>query len=168
MRFTFEYTTIHLSTAVYKRLMDQTLNTALTHGAALWINTAISCIPVWSGASHGTFLKLAAKIGYAFTVGGGVPWLGGPSYGQARSGAKKTVFDGAYVLEYYTNLWHLVYNEYNNANANPIEGRLFARLLRPGPYHFQDKAALAFRQFSKTVRLPSPMLAISKKTKMVK
>jgi hypothetical protein len=62
----------------------------------------------------------------------------------------------------------LVYNEYNNANANPIEGRLFARLLRPGPYHFQDKAALAFRQFSKTVRLPSPMLAISKKTKMVK
>jgi len=168
MRFTFEYKTIHLSVAAYKRILDQSLRAALTHGASLWIQTAVSLIPVWSGASHGTFLKLAAKIGYSFNVGGGVPGMGGPSYGQARSSAKLTVFDGAYVLEYYTNLWHLVYNEYNNANEHPIEGRLYARLLRPGPYNFQEQAGIVFSQFAKTVRLPSPKLAITTKQKVIK
>jgi hypothetical protein len=123
---------------------------------------------VWSGASHGTFLKLAATIGYSISVGGGVPWMSGPSYGKSHSGARKTVYDGAYVLEYTTDLWHLCYNELYNANANPEEGRLFSRLKQPGPYNFQSLAADEFKQYTKTVRLPPPILAITIKTHMVK
>lgn len=167
MRFTFEYTTLHLSTQVWKRLLDQELRDALTEGATLWLNAALSRIPVWSGASHGTFLKLAAKIGYVISIGGSVPWRTGPAYGQSHSDAKLTIFDGAYVLEYSTDLWHLVYNEYNNANNNPDEAHLFSRLRNPGPYNFQTLAGEAFRQFAQTVKLPPPLLAMATKTKVV-
>lgn len=168
MRFSFEYSTLHLSTSVWKKLLDQELRAALTQGGLIWLNAALSQIPIWSGASRGTFLKLAAKIGYSIGIGGGVPWLSGPSYGEAHSTANLTVFDGAYVLEYTTNLWHLVYNEYNDANANPEAGRLFARLKQPGPYNFQDIAGESFRAFAKSVRLPTPLRAMTIKTQTVK
>jgi hypothetical protein len=168
MRFTFDYKTLHLSPTVWKRLLDQELNAALTQGAIIWMNAALSRIPVWSGASHGTFLKLAATIGYSISVGGGVPWMSGPNYGKSHSSARKTIYDGAYVLEYTTDLWHLCYNEISNANTNPEEGRLFARLKNPGPYAFQELAAEEFRQYAKSVRLPPPLLAITIKTHTVK
>lgn len=168
MRFTFDYQTLHLSPGVWKRILDQELRTALTEGATIWMNAALSCIPVWSGASHGTFLKLAAKIGYSLSIGSGVPWLSGPTYGQSHSNASLTVYNGAYILEYSTDLWHLLFNEYKNANANPIEGRLFARLRNPGPYNFQQIAATAFTPFAKSVRLPSPQLAMTIKKHTIK
>lgn len=168
MRFSFEYNELRLSPSVWKRLMDQELRAALIQGGIIWINAALSKIPVWSGASHGTFLKLAAKIGYSIQLGGGVPHMTGPSYGQSHSSAKLTIYDGAYVLEYTTNLWHLVYNEFNNANANPEEARVFSRLKQPGPYNFQELAAEEFRNFAKSVRLPSPRLAMTIKTRTVK
>jgi hypothetical protein len=157
-----------LNTSVWKRLMDAKLKADLAEGVRLWIETSISEIPVWSGASRGTFLKLAAKVGYAVALGGGVPWLNGPSYGQSKSAGRVTIFSGAYVAEYYTSLWHLVYNEYNNANDNPEAGRLFARLHKPGPYNFQSTAAKAFLIFSRKVRLPSPRLALTRTRKTVK
>jgi hypothetical protein len=168
MRFTFDYQTLHLSSAVWKRILDQELRAALIEGGTIWMNAALSRIPVWSGASHGTFLKLAAKIGSSISIGGGVPWLSGSTYGQSHSGANLIIYNGAYILEYSTDLWHLVYNEFSNANANPVEGRLFARLRNPGPYHFQELAAEEFRNFAKTVRLPSPMLAMVIKKHTVK
>jgi len=167
MRFKFEYSTLHLSPIVWKRQLNKELRAALIEGGTLWMNAALTRIPVWSGASHGTFLKLAAKLGYQMSVGG-AGFGGGPSYGEAHSSAKLTVYAGAYILEYNTNLWHLIYNEYNDANAHPEAGRLFAKLHRPGPYKFQDSAGEEFKQFAKTVRLPSPKLALTTKTKVVK
>jgi hypothetical protein len=168
MHFTFDYKTLHFKPAIWKRMIDEKLRAALVEGGTIWINAAISRIPVWSGASHGTFLKLAAKIGYAISIGGGNPMGLGPAYGSAQSTGKLTVYAGAYILEYSTTLWHLLFNELNNANLNPTEGRLFARLRTPGPYHFQVAAAEEFRQYAKTVRLPDPKLATIIQTHKVK
>jgi hypothetical protein len=94
--------------------------------------------------------------------------MSGPKYGKEHSSARKTIYDGAYVLEYTTDLWHLVYNNLHNANANPEEGRLFAKLRQPGPYNFTEIAAEEFKQYAKSIRLPSPSLAMTIKTHMVK
>lgn len=168
MHFTFEYKTLHFKPAIWKRMIDAQLRAALTDGGTIWMNAAISRIPIWSGASHGTFLKLAAKIGYSISVGGGVPMGLGPQYGSAQSTGKLTIYAGAYVLEYSTNLWHLIYNEFHDGNANKEEARVYSRLKNPGPYHFQELAAEAFRQYAKTVRLPSPLLATLRQTHSVK
>jgi hypothetical protein len=161
MHFTFEYKTLHFKPALWKKLIDTKLRAALVEGGTRWMNAAVSRIPVWSGASHGTFLKLAAKLGYALSVAStnaGVMGLG-PTVGNAQSTGKLTIYAGAYVLEYSTNLWHLCYNEYNDANANKEEARVYSHLKNPTPYHFQELAAAEFVAFAKTVRLPSPFLA---------
>jgi len=167
MRFTFDYATMHLGVVNYKVELDRKLRQALIDGGMVWLNAARAIIPVWSGAAHGTFLKLAAKLGTSFSIGGGVPWLIGPPYGAAQSAAKMTVWGGAYVLEYSTSLWHLVYNEYNNANANKEEARVFSRLRTPTPYNFQERAGNLFQMFAQTVRLPSPWAILRLKRKRV-
>jgi hypothetical protein len=170
MHFTFDYKTLHFKPAIWKRMIDEKLRAALVEGGTIWMNAAVSRIPVWSGASHGTFLKLAAKLGYAISVAStNAGMLGlGPGAGSSQSTGKMTVYAGAYILEYSTSLWHLCYNELKNANANPVEGRLYAKLRYPGPYHFQVTAAEEFRQYAKTVRLPDPKLATIIQTHKVK
>ena len=169
MKMTFEYSTLHLSSSLYKKLSGKVLREALIEGATRWMNACLVIIPVWSGASHGTFLKLAAKIGQDISVASqtSMPGALGPAAGQVASTAKMTVFDNAYVLEYGTTLWHLIYNEYNNANADPEAGRLFAKLRRPGPYNFQAAGAGVFEMFAKSVRLPSPWRALKLKHKAI-
>ncbi len=167
MKFTFNYATMHLITAGYKGELDRKLHQALIDGGIAWLNAARAIIPVWSGAAHGTFLKLAAKLGTSFSIGGGVPWLIGPPYGYARSAARMVVGDGTYILEYSTSLWHLVYNEYNNANANKKAAHVFSHLKTPTPYHFQERAGEVFKQFAQTVKLPSPWAILQVKSQKV-
>ncbi len=165
MKFTFNYKTIHLSVPSYTKLLDYELRDMVAHGAMVWINAATARIPVWSGASHGTFLKLAHEIGFSLMIAGGasINGLGGVGYGYSESAGKIFGGNGAYYFEYSTSLWHLIYNEYNDANANPTAGRLFARLRHPGPYDFQGAAADAFISLAKTVSLPSPWDTITLK-----
>jgi hypothetical protein len=160
MKFTFEYNTFHLSTSIYKKELSDKLKQSLIDGGIVWLNAARAIIPIWSGAAHGTFLKLAQKLGTSFSIGGGVSWLTGPAYGEARSAAKLTTWGGSYILEYSTSLWHLVYNEYNNANANKEESHVFSSLKTPTPYHFQERAGAMFRDFASRVRLPSPWVTM--------
>jgi len=93
-----------------------------------------------------------------------IPGVLGPSGGEQASYAKLTKANGACILEYGTSLWHLIYNEYNNANLNPEAGRLFARLHRPGPYNFQTIGGEAFQGYAQTVELINPwtLLKVSK------
>ncbi len=170
MKMNFQYTLSDLQIGKYKMKVNAYMKEALAQGVQTWLNAALSIIPVWSGASHGTFQKLAHKLGAEIpAIIRRDEGLGqGPEAGAAKSSAKVTIFDFAYVAEYGTDLWHLVYNEYNNANANPIEGRLFSRLKKPGPYHFQQMAGAAFMLFAKTLSLPSPWKSLKITRRMVK
>jgi hypothetical protein len=158
MKMTCSFLLLKLNTGSYRKTLDAQLLQKLKDAVGAWIQASITVIPVWSGASHGTFLKLASRIGMTFSLtgGGGLPGMAGPSYGDARSQGRLTNWNGAYMAEYSTTLWHLIYNEYNNANMNPEDGHLFARLITPGRYMFQDKANAAFLESIKGVTLPSP------------
>jgi len=166
---TFDYTLVSIDVAKYTKLMDNSLSEDLDKGGSNWLDAVVMAIPIWSGASHGTLLKLANKIGMTVSTSGhsSMPGMLGPAAGASASYATRIDNKGLHTLEYGTSLWHLVYNEYNNANANPSAGRLFAQLKQPGPYGFQGQGGAAFAAFAQGVRLPSPLLALKLKNQKV-
>jgi hypothetical protein len=159
MKATFDYSTIKFSLAAYTKDLNQQMTNQLKEAVGVWISTAVSVIPVWTGASHATFVKLAAKIGQSFSVGGGnIPGVRiGPSEGRSASRGTLTAWGGVWVAEYSTTLWHLIYNEYNDGNLDKLTARVRSHLKKPGPYGFQDKANTAFKAYvDKYVRMPKP------------
>jgi hypothetical protein len=158
MKMTCELQLLKLNLSAYNKVVSKELTQKLKEGVGVWIQKAVSIIPVWMGASHGTFIKLAAKIGMTFSVSGlgGIPGFPGPAEGNRQSQGRLVTWGGNYMAEYSTTLWHLIYNETHNANENKEEARVFYRLINPTPYHFQSQANAAFAAYISNVRLPSP------------
>lgn len=133
----FQVPTIDI--AKYKQALREAALTALVDAASRWLSTATAIIPVWSGASHATFLQLAQAAKYTLNIN---PVTNGrEAWGVASSeGGLSSEKDDTYFRFFYkTSLPHLIYNEYNNANISP-DPSLFGKLRRPGPYQFQSKA----------------------------
>jgi hypothetical protein len=148
--------------------MDTKLGKQLDRAATVWLNaTVLLAIPVWSGASRATFLKLAREVNFPLTITGIKPSAqrfissgrAGPRLGfqQSKGEVRKGSPQGVYTFTYGTTLFHLVFNEFQDANASPEAGRLFSRLKQPGPYNFQEIGKDAFEDYVKdAVELPSP------------
>lgn len=158
MKMTFDYELMKLGIKQYEKAMEERLLDGLMHGGVKWLHACLSQIPVWAGASHGTFIKIAEKLGATITVSAisGIPGYKTAADGKAESTGKLIKGKGKFILEYSTTLWHLIYNEYKDGNIDKKEARVFSRLTRPGPYGFQAAGAEAFEQVAKTVKLPNP------------
>jgi hypothetical protein len=161
MKFTVRFKAPSLNTAAYIVQLDKVLSHDIDRAATVWLNsTVLLAIPVWSGASRGTFLKLAREVNFPLTITGMSPSAkGGPRLGfqQSKGEVSRGSSPGLYTFTYGTTLFRLVFNEYNDANANPEAGRLFAKLKEPGPYNFQKMGQDAFEEYVKSsVELPSP------------
>lgn len=162
--------------SIAKNLWQQELNSFLQReikaAATVWLNaTVLSVIPVWSGAAQGTFLKLAQSVGFPLTItgirapAGSHPRALGVQVGfQQSTGEVTDVRNGKVSFSYGTSLFHLVFNESRNANQSPEEGRLFARLIKPGPYNFREIGQEAFRQYTSSLSLPPPWPFLQTKT----
>jgi len=140
----------------------------LSLAAFEWLNATADKIPQWSGASAATFLHLARRIGYTLNIqqAGVAPDRVSLGLRHGDGDFKINSDQGRYFFTYSTTLAHLIYNEFNNANISP-DPTLFSRLLRPGPYHFQEKGRLAFLRVAAGVRLPNPFNSLkSKKIKV--
>jgi hypothetical protein len=145
--------------------------------ATAWLNAVvISVIPIWSGASRATFSKLASAVGQPLSLGGissnsalisSQPRRWGPRAGYSQSEGFITTERARFTFTYQTTLFHLVFNEEFDGNANPAAGRVFSRLKQPGPYGFRAIGQDAFREFAKTVRLPDPWI-VARKTKSIR
>lgn len=164
MRFRVRFQAPSIQTGAWLARVDTVLTEQIEKAAVVWLNaTVMLAIPVWSGASRATFLKLAREVGFPLTITGISPnargFSGGPRLGFQQSTGKVNRGDtqGVYTFTYGTTLFHLVFNEFNNANENPRAGRLFSRLIQPGPYNFQEIGKDAFEDYVKDrVELPSP------------
>lgn len=163
MKFTGTLQLMRINIKDWKQVARQRMLKAVKEGAQLWINASIAAIPVWSGASHGTFKKLASLVNYQLSITprvapDQVDYALGIQVGFAQSNGKinKDFTNMIYTFTYKSNLWHLHYNEYKNANQNKKAGRVRGTLLRPGPYHFQELGRQAFDEYMKTVKLPNP------------
>ena len=169
MRLTGTLQVPRLNIAAYKKRLAEDMIDALTQAAFEWIQAATAEIPVWSGASHATFLELSREIGFQLQISQPGTAPNRVAYGT-KHGDGDFISDantGIFSFKYETDLKHLVYNEFNNANLTPDPG-LFGRLLNPGPYHFQETARAAYLRAIRGVGLPDVRDFIKVKIKRVR
>lgn len=159
MKFKVDFKLIQIDVNSYRAAVDRELLAATKQAANVWLNAfVLDVIPIWSGASRGTFLKLAQSVGFPLAISNIVspPGYGlGPQLGFQRSEGALKQSGLRYTFIYQTDLFHLVFNEQANA-SNKEAGRIFSKLKNPGPYNFRKLGETAFNEFAETVRLPSP------------
>lgn len=158
MKFKGSLVTLQFSLSDYQKRLHETLSNEIAHAAFVWLEAVLSEIPTWSGASRATFLRLAREAEYTLTIDPKV--ANRIPYGQRHGDGEITTDPekGRYTFSYETTLRWLIHNEYNSPESDP---EVFYRLLKPGPYHFQQKGQAAFRKFAAEVRLPSPWKSLT-------
>ena len=136
--------------ARYRDLLHTQLSELIAQAGMKWIEATAEKIPVWSGASRGTFNPLASYVGYVLTIGqaDGAPNRVG--LGEAMSAAtfEANRDTGIYSFSYMTTLTHLIVNEYHDARQWGFN------LRQPGPYHFQEAGQEAFKNAVRDATLP--------------
>ena len=164
MKFKAQFSIPRIDVAAYRNALDAHMREAIAQALMEWLEAVLAEIPVWSGASRATFVKLAQQIGYNLPVGPATgnwahglfesrmdrTWMGEAQSAGSLTTNKET---GEYTFTYSTTLPWLIWNEYHNANVEP-DPTLFYRLLDPGPYNFQVAGARAFLRFAENVDLP--------------
>lgn len=147
--------TISIDLNSYRSELQQILLEAISHAAFEWLNATLAVIPTWSGASRATFLHLAREINYTLPIQPkqGVQSRFSLGFNQSDGSIGLDDFGTKAFFKYETSLEHLIYNEYNDANASPDPG-LFAQLLQPGPYNFQELGKDAFFRAVASTQLP--------------
>lgn len=170
MRFKAIFNLPTLDITKWKAKIEREMTDALELGVIAWLSAATAPIPVWSGASLATFKPLAQRVNFVLSINPTTigSQLGlGPNVGAARSTGK--LFGdprkGEFFAEYTTNLAHLIFNEFANANSG-ADPKVFARLKNPGPYNFQIAGNNAFRQAVGSIRLPFPKLISKQRVKV--
>jgi hypothetical protein len=164
MKFTAKFALPRIDVAGYRTALDKHMSEMSAQGLMVWLEAVLAEIPVWSGASRATFVKLAQEIGFNLPVapaavesahGLFTSRIDRTAMGRAASDGKLTANKetGEYTFTYGTTLPWLIWNEYHNANVDP-DPTLFYRLLNPGPYNFQIVGARAFLDFASKVNLP--------------
>lgn len=155
-----------INVSAYKRVLNDRFSKAITDAARIWLQATTVEIPVWSGASLATFAKLANEAGFA--LGNLSPAFNAPariglglsaSQGSLEGDSSKAIYNFTYA----TSLRHLIYNEFNNANASP-DSTLFGTLKNPGPYRFQQKGKAAVLPILRDLKLPNLNKFITIKT----
>ena len=164
MKFKGTLKSFRLDMGRYRKRLHEHLCEEITQAAFLWLNAVLSEIPVWSGASHATFLHLARSVGYQLAVQPTV--ASRVAYGQQHGEGEMAVDaeQGLYSFHYQTSLRHLLHNEFNTPESDP---NVFYRLKKPGPYHFQEKGRKVFEEYARQVRLPNPWKSLKVKAHKV-
>jgi len=70
MKVTFNFKVPALNLAGYKKALDDHMKEVVTQAAVDWLEAVALKIPLWSGASRATFLKLAQEAGYNLNMSG--------------------------------------------------------------------------------------------------
>lgn len=155
MKFTHSYRRPGLDLAGYKKALDKQMKEALAQGLMEWLNAVLVEVPLWSGASRATFVKLAQHIDFSVPTSGGPAPMDrtGEGMGASKGEFEANIESGQYSFTYGTSLPWLIWNEYHNANVDP-DPTLFYRLKKPGPYDFQTKGKAAFVHMTRLVGLP--------------
>lgn len=143
----------------YKKALDTRMRELLAQGLMEWLSAVEAVVPVWSGASRATFIKLGQLINYQVSTSGGNAPFRREETGLAMSTAEgfdeTNTSKGYYAFTYGTTLPWLIVNEYNDATQWGFN------LINPGPYDFQNKAKAKFLHATKVANLPlvTPFMA---------
>jgi hypothetical protein len=159
MRIITEFYAMSIDTKSFKRALLKALREINERAGQAWINTAVNKtpIPTWSGASRGTFQKLARELGTTVPIGPIRSPRDRTHLGRASATGSGVIVDkkGIVGFIYETSLRYLAYNEYNRATKGPPP-QPFSNNVRFTPYHFQISAAKAWQKVASAAKLPNP------------
>lgn len=144
--------------AAYLTAMKASLGDTISQAAAHWLLTAQESIPVWSGASRGTLLKLAAEVSFAIDIAPVTNSRIGLGQGSSEGSVTIDPANGQFYFSYQTDLPHLVVNEQANANQFGFH------LKNPGPYEFRAKAMQAVVPILASASMPNVFDSMTVKT----
>ena len=151
MKMTAKFLVPKIKLAAYRKELDRYMKKVIVEATQAWLMAVIGEIPVWSGASRATFLKLASAVKFNIEINPVV--IDRTGIGSSLSEGRIETKDGQYTFYYSTTLPWLIWNEYNNANLTP-DPTLFYRVKKEGPYNFQVEGRDAFKLFADTITLP--------------
>lgn len=126
-----------------KRALDGEYQRILIEGVKEWVYTVESIIPNWSGESRASLRALASQVDIEIIA---FPVAGAPNRvakGESEGEAKLKTDNFEYSFYWKSSVFHLIYNESNDANAVGFH------LIQPGPYHSMAAAAAVFNKYVK-------------------
>jgi hypothetical protein len=150
MKLTGFFAELNFSTAAAEKAITEEVERQVFRAWDAWLTEFIRIVPVWSGASVGTILPVAEKIGRSVSINAPQGQAPGnrSSAGAAASSATLVSKPGLVTIEYRTALMHLLIN-------NAIDARVFGfKLKKPGPYNFDEACGNKFLEVIREARLP--------------
>lgn len=144
-----------------KRALDAECKQILVEGITVWIEEVETIVPNWSGESRASLRAIGNLVGVPVAA---YPVRGAPdrvAKGESEGYAKLETGGFKYLFSWKSDVFHLAYNESNNANAVGFH------LINPGPYHSQRIAKAAFDSLT-TRRLKSLKFKISTYFKVIR
>lgn len=145
---------VNLDIAAINASLDQKLTKILIEGTVEWVRTVSAIIPNWSGMSRASLRPIAELVNipiFASAVAGAPDRTG---EGEAAGSGELHAGPGQYFFSWKSNVFHLAYNEKNNANLVGFH------LRNPGPYESMRQAQQSFyRTVNPKLRALDPELA---------
>ena len=138
MRFEGELRLPGFDFAAAQKALDEECKQILVEGVTAWIEACEAVIPNWSGESRASLRAIGNLVGVPVAV---YPVGGAPNRvakGESEGSAKLQTAGFKYIFSWKSDVFHLAYNEFNNANVVGFH------LINPGPYHSQEIAQKAF------------------------
>lgn len=118
--------------------LDEKLKEILIEGTKEWVRTVSAILPNWSGESRASLRPIADLVGipiFASAVQGAPDRV---SLGQSEGTGELITEGGIYAFAWKSRVFHLAYNELNDANSVGFH------LKNPGPYLSQRQAQQSF------------------------
>ncbi|GAG59837.1 unnamed protein product, partial [marine sediment metagenome] len=141
MKFTGHFTGIKLDLEKYRQRLRDHMVVELHNIAKIWLSAVTGRVPVWSGMSQGSLLKLSEMVGGRIVisplVSSRVP------KGRALGTAKPTYGPNDFIIEISTAVPHYVLQEYENVGIS-----------KSAPWLSFAAGASAYHQAVRTTRLP--------------
>lgn len=114
MKFTGRFTGATLDLGAWKALLRAKLEAALNQGAKAWLGGVTGRVPVWSGMSQASLLKLSELVGGTIVIS---PKHGVKSripLGKILGSAVKVITDTDFTITIITKVPHYTYQEYSS------------------------------------------------------
>lgn len=145
MKFTGHFTGIKLDRKGYEKRLKEHLIVQLHDLAKVWLSAVTGRVPVWSGMSQGSLLKLSEMVGGRIVISP-VASSRIPA-GRALGTADPTYGPKNFIIKISTAVPHYVLQESENVNVS-----------KTAPWWSFAAGALAYRRASLNVTLPQPIL----------
>lgn len=137
-KFTGEFALLSLDSKALLAALDEKLNEILVQGTREWVRTVAAILPNWSGESRASLKPIADLVDvpiFVTTVAGAPNRQG---LGESEGFGRLSNTGGVYSFEWRSQVFHLAFNELNNAN------QVGFHLRNPGPYQSQRQAQQSF------------------------